>query len=252
MPSDRVLRRRRAVLTAVAALVVVAVIAVVAWAALRPRAGSPAREAAPRWAPAPAAPAAAANPGAGIQTLADPAWLAATARSTGIPERALVAYAGAALAKAQSMPSCGISWATLAAIGSVESDHGRHGGAHLDADGVATPPIYGIALDGTSTDRIPDSDGGAIDGDPDHDRAVGPMQLIPQTWRNWHIDADADGVENPQDIDDATLATANYLCRVSAMTTEKGWRAAIAGYNSDPAYLDKVATRAVAYGADGG
>jgi membrane-bound lytic murein transglycosylase B len=240
------------VVLAVATVVVIALVAVVAWVALRPRGSGTTPATAPRWAPAPAAPAAAADPGAGIQTLAHPDWVASTAQKTGIPERALVAYAGAALRKAQEMPSCGISWATLAAIGSVESDHGRHGGSHLDADGVAVPPIYGIALDGTSTDRIPDSDGGAIDGDPDHDRAVGPMQLIPQAWRNWHVDADADGTENPQDIDDATLATTNYLCRVSSMTTEAGWRAAIAGYNSDPAYLAKVATRAVAYAAAAG
>lgn len=53
---------------------------------------------------------------------------------------------------------------TLAAIGQVESDHGRSGGPHIGPDGTVTPPIYGVALDGAGTSRIPDSDGGTIDG----------------------------------------------------------------------------------------
>ena len=44
----------------------------------------------------------------------------------------------------------------------------------------------------------------------------------------------------------ATLAAANYLCRASGdMTTEAGWRAGIAAYNSADSYL-----RAVALAAD--
>ena len=88
------------------------------------------------------------------------------------------------------------------------------------------PGIFGIALDGGDDRQHPDSDDGAIDGDPDSDRAVGPMQLIPQTWRNWHVDGGGDGVEDPQNIDDAATAAANYLCRsTDAMDTEDGWRA---------------------------
>lgn len=146
------------------------------------------------------------------------------------------------------MPACGVSWTTLAAIGAVESDHGRHGGSSVRPDGVVAPPIFGVALDGVDTAEIPDSDGGAIDGDPEHDRAVGPMQLIPQTWRNWHVDANGDGVEDPHHIDDAVLAAANYLCRAAtAQDTEDGWRAAVAAYNSAPSYLEAVARTAVAY-----
>ena len=74
------------------------------------------------------------------------------------------------------------------------------------------------------------------------------MQLIPQTWRNWHIDGGGDGVEDPQNIDDAALASANYLCRSStAMDTEEGWRAAISAYNSSDTYLSNVAAAAVSY-----
>jgi membrane-bound lytic murein transglycosylase B len=150
--------------------------------------------------------------------------------------------------KAEQMPECGISWSTLAAVGRIESDHGRHGGSSLDANGTAVPGIFGVALDGVTTASIPDSDDGAIDGDPEHDRAVGPMQLIPQTWRNWHTDGGGDGVEDPQNIDDAAAAAANYLCRSSiAMDTEDGWRAAISAYNSSESYLRKVAAAGVQY-----
>ncbi|MFT4284037.1 MAG: lytic murein transglycosylase, partial [Protaetiibacter sp.] len=180
--------------------------------------------------------------------LADPAWLAATAEATGIPRRALAAYAGAAIVKAETMPQCALSWATLAGVGATESDHGRHDGSRLDENGTATPGIFGVALDGDGVALIPDSDGGEFDGAADADRAIGPMQLIPEAWRNWHVDGGGDGVEDPQNIDDAALAAANYLCRSStAFDTEEGWRAGIRSYNSPEHYLGTVARYAIRY-----
>jgi len=202
------------------------------------------------WAQPGPRPVAAADPHAAIRTKVDADWAAQTAAATGIPIRALVAYAGAAIYKADQMPECGLSWSTLAGVGAIESDHGRYGGSVLDEKGTARPGIFGIALDGGDTAEVPDSDDGEIDGDPDHDRAVGPMQLIPQAWRNWHVDANGDGIEDPQNIDDAVLAAANYLCRSSgAMDTEDGWRAAIGAYNGTDAYLTSVATAAASYNA---
>ena len=207
---------------------------------------------APRWAPPGAAPVAAlateVKPSPGIAGLVDPGWATAQAEATGIPRPAILAYAGAALAKDSATPACKLSWTTLAAIGEVESDHGRHGGSSIGPNGAVTPPIYGVALNGDGVALVPDSDKGAIDGDAAADRAVGPMQLIPQTWRNWHTDGNADGVEDPQNIFDAVTATANYLCRAStALDTKHGWRAAISAYNSADSYLGKVARTAVAY-----
>lgn len=248
--------RLLAVILPIAALVVCAVIAVLV---LGPRLISDAAPSAPRppgpdHALAVEAPAAAPSGAAvlpGIAGLVDPAWVARVSAETGIPSRALSAYAGAAIAKAEQMPGCGLGWTTIAAIGLIESDHGRHGGSSVGEDGTVTPPIYGIALDGASTSHIPDSDGGAIDGDAEYDRAVGPMQLIPQTWRNWHVDADGDGVEDPQNIDDATLATVNYLCRASGdMVSRDGWRAGILAYNSSNAYAQSVADAANRYAKD--
>lgn len=250
------MRERRVVIeTVVAVLVGAAVVIAIAVLVLSPRLASLSSDAAapaPRWAPAPASPPVPADaPGTGIATLVDHAWAVETARATGIPERAVVAYAGAAITKAASMPACGLSWTTLAAIGDVESSNGQHGGSSIGPDGTASPPIYGVALNGKGVALIPDSDGGAIDGDAAADRAVGPMQLIPQAWRNWHTDGNGDGVENPQNIDDAVMATANYLCRAStALDTEKGWRAAISAYNSADSYLTKVARVAIGYNAD--
>lgn len=210
-----------------------------------------AEEPAPTWAPPAEPPSAANTPSGGVSGAVDPNWVAFTSSKTGIPERALAAYAGAALIKSFSMPECGISWNTLAAIGATESDHGRHGGSSVGDDGVVSPPIYGPPLNGgDGVEHIPDSDGGAIDGDATIDRAAGPFQLIPQTWRNWHTDGNGDGIEDPQNIDDAAMATVNYLCRVSiGIDTEEGWIAAVSGFNSPQSYRDTVATYAVRYAA---
>jgi membrane-bound lytic murein transglycosylase B len=232
----------------VAGLVLAALAVIVLFAPTGPLTFIPDKEPDARWGPPAAAPVSAAVPGEGTPGLLDADWLADTSAATGIPPRALAAYAAVAMAKSDTMPSCGLSWNTLAAIGYVESRHGTHGGSVIGADGTVSPGIFGISLDGTSTDNVPDSDGGTIDGDPNSDRAVGPMQLIPQTWRNWHADANNDGVEDPQNIDDATMATAYYLCRASPiMNTEEGWRAGIAAYNSAPAYITAVANAATEY-----
>jgi membrane-bound lytic murein transglycosylase B len=245
----------RTILIVAAVLVAMGLVATAVLVFLAPRTpgmpgpGLVAEEPAPAWAPPAEPPLTAAQPGVGISGLVDADWLASASAATGIPERALAAYAGAALAKAASMPECGLSWNTLAGIGATESDHGRHGGSAVGADGVVAPPIYGVPLaGGEGVEHIPDSDGGELDGDTEFDRAVGPFQLIPQTWRNWHTDGNGDGVEDPHNIDDAAMATANYLCRVSIhIDTEAGWIAAVSGFNSPQSYRDTVATYAVEY-----
>ncbi|HWH97023.1 MAG TPA: lytic murein transglycosylase [Pseudolysinimonas sp.] len=227
----------------------VATAVLVFFAPRMPGVGVPVEEPAPTWAPPADPPVAAATPGVGIASLVDADWLASTSAATGIPARALAAYAGAALVKAQAMPECGLAWNTLAGIGATESDHGRHGGSSVEPDGSVVPPIYGVLLaGGDGVEHIPDSDDGTLDGDTEFDRAVGPFQLIPQTWRNWHTDASGDGVEDPQNIQDAAMATANYLCRVSIhIDTEQGWIAAVSGFNSPQPYRDTVARYAVRY-----
>lgn len=178
----------------------------------------------------------------------DPDWAQRTADATGIPVLAVTAYAAATVRAAEVYPECGIGWNTLAGIGLVESDHGSFGGSTIGDDYTVSPPIYGIVLDGSGSEMIPDSDGGAVDGISDYDRAVGPMQLIPQTWASWPSDGNGDGIGDPQNIADAAIAAANHMCRASGgMTTLEGWDAAIAAYNTATSYRDKVAAAAQRY-----
>jgi membrane-bound lytic murein transglycosylase B len=159
-----------------------------------------------------------------------------------IPAAALLAYQRAAVVIGQADASCGLSWTLLAAIGRVESDHGRYGGARLRPDGTSSPAIRGVALDGAGpVARIRDTDGAWLDGDPVWDRAVGPMQLLPSTWSVVGVDGDGDSVRSPDDIDDAALAAAVFLCGGPGdLTTRSGLRAAVRGYNPSSSYVASV------------
>lgn len=197
-------------------------------------------------APTPAAAPAASGP------VADPMWVQRTAAATGIPARALSAYADAALVVAAEDPGCGLAWNTLAGIGAIESGHGSHDGAVLRDDGYPDPAIRGIPLDGTSSAVIRDTDGGTWDGDTEWDRAVGPMQFIPTTWEQWGADANRDGRADPNQIDDAALAAGRYLCAGGEMASVDGWRRAIFSYNNLEEYVDDVAATADRYASRAG
>ncbi|MFD4422042.1 lytic transglycosylase domain-containing protein [Agromyces sp. NPDC058484] len=171
----------------------------------------------------------------------DPGWTSRVAAATGIPERALSAYAFAHVSIAEEQPECGLDWTTIAAIGEIESDHGSHDGAVLDENGNSRPAIIGRALDGDGVAKIADTDDGLLDGDVTWDRAVGPMQFIPSTWAEWASDANDDGIADPNQIDDAAQTTALYLCASGPMTSPEGWRAAVYSYNHDNDYVDDVA-----------
>jgi hypothetical protein len=168
--------------------------------------------------------------------------IVASASTSGIPSAALAAYQRAETVINAADPGCHLDWQLLAAIGRVESNHGRADGNTLDDNGLATPGIYGVALNGSNnTTEIVDTDAGAFDGDQAYDRAVGPMQFIPSTWSVVGVDADGDGVRNPQDIDDAALGTAVYLCSGSDdLGTDAGRRAAVHRYNHSDSYVDLV------------
>ncbi len=169
------------------------------------------------------------------------AWAAATGEATGVPARALRAYGAAELAQRAATPDCGLSWATVAGIARVESDHGRLA-AELGADGVPRPRIVGVALDGSEGVReVRDTDGGALDGDAVHDRAVGPMQFLPTTWARYGADGDGDGDADPHQLDDAARAAAAYLCDGGrALGTGPGWWDAVLAYNRSGSYARLV------------
>lgn len=169
-------------------------------------------------------------------------WAQEATGPTGVPERALVAYAGAEVAARDELADCGLSWVTLAGLGRVESNHGRFGATALDDAGRPVEAIRGPALDGTGGNReIADSDGGRLDGDTTYDRAVGPLQFIPTTWEQYGADGDGDGVRDPDDLDDAALAAARYLCADDRdLRRGDDWRAAVLAYNRSQAYVDRV------------
>ncbi|WP_166789233.1 MULTISPECIES: lytic transglycosylase domain-containing protein [unclassified Cryobacterium] len=176
-------------------------------------------------------------------------WARAAASATGIPHRALLGYAGAALRLANEQPDCRLGWTTLAALGSIESDHGSHDGSAIGADGVAAPGIYGPLLDGSGYDVFVDTDAGRWDANTEFDRAVGPLQFIPATWDRWGADGNGDGTADPQQIDDAALATGRYLCDSGDLSAATAWRAAVYSYNHVESYVDSVAVAANGYAA---
>jgi hypothetical protein len=168
--------------------------------------------------------------------------ISTVASTNEIPSSALAAYQRAETVINSADKSCHLTWQLIAAIGRVESNHGRSGGNVLDSDGVARPGIYGMPLNGSrSTISISDTDAGQLDDDTRWDRAIGPMQFIPATWQVVGVDADNDDERNPQDIDDAALATAVYLCSGDDdLSTLTGQRAAVYRYNHSQQYVDLV------------
>ena len=179
------------------------------------------------------------------------AWAAARAPAMGIPVTALEAYAYAARVAQVENPKCNLAWTTLAGIGMVESHHGTYRGATVAPNGDVRPPIRGVQLDGTMGNlKIADTDGGKLDGDATMDRAMGPMQFIPETWRLYGVDANNDGVVSPDNIDDAALSAAGYLCwRGKDLSTPRGWMDALRAYNLSDQYARTVRDWATAYAA---
>lgn len=158
---------------------------------------------------------------------------------SGIPATVLAAYRRAESAIARTDAGCHLPWELLAAIGKVESGQAR-GGA-VDAHGTTLGRITGPALDGQGFALIRDSDGGAWDGDAVYDRAVGPMQFLPGTWRRWGADGNGDGDKNPNNIFDAALAAGHYLCAGSRdVGRAAGLERAVLSYNYSRDYLRLV------------
>ena len=112
-----------------------------------------------------------------------------------------------------------------------------------DASGTAVPPIYGPALDGTlagnevivasrTADRVV------------YARALGPMQFLPGTWSRYA----SDGHANVQNVFDASLAAARYLCSGGLNLRDPGQvMSAILRYNNSTAYARNVLGWAAAY-----
>ncbi|MET9494633.1 lytic transglycosylase domain-containing protein [Streptomyces sp. NPDC006552] len=158
---------------------------------------------------------------------------------SGIPATVLAAYRRAETAVARTDPGCRLPWQLLAAIGKVESGQAR--GGDVDAAGTTRHRITGPALNGDGFALIRDSEGGAWDGDSVYDRAVGPMQFLPGTWRRWGADGNGDGRADPNNIFDAALGAGHYLCAGDRdVSTTAGRDRAVLSYNYSQDYLHLV------------
>jgi membrane-bound lytic murein transglycosylase B len=185
--------------------------------------------------------------GRGADQLHD--WAEERAPALGIPVTALEAYAYAARVAEVENPNCHLAWTTLAGIGMVESHHGTYHGSSVAPNGAVIPPIRGVQLDGSMGNmEILDTDKGELDGDATMDRAMGPMQFIPETWKLYGVDANNDGEISPDNIDDAALSAAGYLCfRGKNLSTPRGWMNALRAYNLSEQYARTVRDWATAY-----
>lgn len=104
----------------------------------------------------------------------------------------------------------GLSWALLAAVGQVESGHGRSMGS---------------------------SSAGA----------QGPMQFMPGTFAAYAVDGDRDGRTDIGNPADSIYTAAHYLCANSAGKGPAGVRAALFCYNHAQWYVDMVVALAARY-----
>ncbi|QKT10792.1 lytic murein transglycosylase [Rhodococcus sp. W8901] len=170
----------------------------------------------------------------------------------GIPEIVLNAYRSAELTMASTQPGCGLQWNLLAGIGKIESGHA--GGGQTDAAGTTVTPILGPTLNGhlAGNEIITDTDRGLLDGDPTHDRAVGPMQFIPSTWARYASDGNGDGVADPNNVFDASLAAARYLCAGGLDLNDPAQASrAVLRYNNSASYMANVLGWSAAYRTGG-
>jgi len=128
-----------------------------------------------------------------------------------IPPELLAVYQEAAA------KTCNMDWTVLAAIGSIESDHGRSNepGVHSGANAAG---------------------------------AMGPMQFLADTWAAYGVDADHDGTADVYNATDAIWGAARYLCANGAGDPAR-LRDAIWNYNHASWYVDKVLGLAASYAA---
>jgi hypothetical protein len=164
----------------------------------------------------------------------------------GIPGIVLQAYQRAEQRLGTDQPGCHLPWSLLAGVGKVESNHADDG--YVDGAGRTRRPILGPVLNGShGFAAIRDTDGGKWDGDRTWDRAVGPMQFIPASWRRW---AAAGG--DPDNVYDSAVAAGRYLCAGGRDLSVPGQQAdAVFAYNHSDSYVKLVLSWAHSYAGGG-
>lgn len=163
----------------------------------------------------------------------------------GIPQIVLAAYRNAELALASSDPGCHLPWNLLAGIGKVESNHAN--GGQTDANGTTIGQINGPALDGTlpGNEVLASKD---AKGKVTYTKAIGPMQFLPSTWKAYQSDGNGDGVADPNNVFDASLAAGKYLCSGGMDLSDPNQELrAILRYNNSVKYANDVRRWSNAY-----
>ncbi|ROO88117.1 transglycosylase protein with SLT domain [Actinocorallia herbida] len=159
--------------------------------------------------------------GTGLFLLGIPLFIAMAATSAPAPSTALTPTDEAiadippdylALYRQYARPP-GLTWAVLAAVGDIESDHGRN-----------------------PKDCAPNSAG-----------AIGPMQFLPSTWKGYAVDGDHDGDTDICDPEDAIPTAATYLAANGATKGGRHLERALWHYNHADWYVRKVLDRAAEY-----
>ncbi len=114
---------------------------------------------------------------------------------------------------AESAP-CVLDADVLVGISKAVSNHADIEGFEFDSAGTLRPPLLGEIQDGGrgGLAKIVDTDAGTLDGDAEWDRPVGPMQFLPESWAQFGLDGNADGLADPHNIWDASAAAAAMLC----------------------------------------
>jgi hypothetical protein len=170
-----------------------------------------------------------------------------TVTAVGIAPMVQDAYLAAERTLAGAVPGCKLTWSLLAGIGRIESGHA--GGGDVDPAGRTLVPILGPQLSGSNGfATVSDTDGGSLDTDPAWDRAVGPMQFLPGTWRTYAADGNGDGTADPNNVFDAALTAGRFLCSGGRdLSTTEGVTAALLRYNASMEYVRDVLAAAAAY-----
>ena len=170
-------------------------------------------------------------------------WSESHASPYSIPERSMRAYAYAA--SKMSQEGCTLGWPTLAALGSVFSNHGFTHGSEIGENGVSTVPLRDLDL--VKLNPVADTDQGRIDGNPEHDIPVGPFQIMPSRWEQFEKAVEPGTTANPDSIDDSALTVAHQLCIGGDLNSSEGWDTAIKNIDADPEFVKNVHAKAKEY-----
>ena len=86
---------------------------------------------------------------------------------------------------------------------------------------------------------IVDTDNGRLDGNDQWDRAIGPMQFLPETWSRWATDGNGDGFADPHNLYDSAASAARFLCHLHE-TLGSSPSTFVLGYNESRSYVRSV------------